>query len=188
MHWLAYQNYDQLFELLALIKSFGDQFHLISMVEPPILSLQELLHRPFYYRRLTKGSTFANKVEADAWWQMRIVSLEKCLEKTHLPGQDLRFNLELTDPIENFLDADSEWKGISGSYVVTLGPHSGAERGVDHALPTLKATVGAFTALWLGAQPASRLALNGGISAPLELLEGLEWSLRLPKPWPEWDF
>ena len=56
VRWLSYQTTEQLFELLALIKSFGDQFHVISLWESPELSLQDLLARPFYHRRLTVGS------------------------------------------------------------------------------------------------------------------------------------
>lgn len=188
VRWMAYQNSDQLFELLALIKSFGDQFHLISMAEPPNVSLQALLDRPFFFRRLTKGAALENKVEADAWWQMRICNVEKCLEKTHLPNDELRLNLVLEDPLENFLDEDSEWKGVSGEYVVSLGTYSGAEPGRDASLPTLKASVGAFTCLWLGAHSASRLATCDAFAAPPELVEKLDWVFRLPPPWPEWDF
>ncbi len=186
--WMAYQNDEQFFELLALIKSFGDQFHQISMSEPPHICLQDLLHRPFYHRRLTKNSPLASKVEADAWWQMRICDIEKCLEKTHLAGADLRFNLKLEDPIEAFLDADSAWRGVAGDYQISLGPQSRAERGYDPGLPTLQASVGAFTRLWLGAHPARRLALSDRFAAAPELIEQLDWAFRLPIPWPEWEF
>jgi predicted acetyltransferase len=186
--WMAYQTDAQFFELMALIKSFGDQFHVISMTEPPDVALQDLLERPFYYRRLTKNSPLASKVEADAWWQMRICDLEKCLEKTNLPGTQLRFNLQLDDPIKGFLDAPSEWQGIGGQYVVSLGLPSQAECGFDAALPTLSASVGAFTRLWLGAHSARRLALSDAFSAPPELIEELDWAFRLPEPWPEWEF
>ncbi|MGY8826197.1 MAG: hypothetical protein ACKVJG_20060 [Candidatus Latescibacterota bacterium] len=52
VRWIAYQTDEQFFELLALIKGFGDQFHQISMSEPPHIALQDLLHLPFYHRRL----------------------------------------------------------------------------------------------------------------------------------------
>lgn len=186
--WMAYHTDEQFFELLALIKSFGDQFHQVSMTEPPHLALQDLLHRPFYQRRLTKNAPYAAKVEADAWWQMRICHVEECLSKTHLPDTDLRFNLELTDPIADFLAEDATWRGVAGTYRVALGPQCDARIGPDPALPTLTASVGAFTRLWIGAHPARRLALSDDFSAPAELLEGLDWAFRLPQPWTEWDF
>ncbi len=33
--WQSYQNYDQFLELLALLKSFGEQIHLVTMSDPP---------------------------------------------------------------------------------------------------------------------------------------------------------
>ena len=186
--WMAYQTDEQFFELLALIKSFGDQFHQISMTEPPHLALQDLLHRPFYQRRLTKNARLASKVEADAWWQMRICNVEECLAKTHLPGVDLSFNLELIDPIVDFLADDAPWQGVAGSYRLTLGPQSTAEPGHDPDLPTLTASVSAFTRMWIGAHPARRLVLSDHFAAPPELIEQLDWAFRLPQPWTEWEF
>ena len=63
---LIYQTWDQCFELLALLKSFGDQFHVVAMTEPPDLWLQDWLERPFFHRNLTKGSQYASKIAADA--------------------------------------------------------------------------------------------------------------------------
>ena len=72
--------------------------------------------------------------------------------------------------------------------MVTLGPASGAEPGLDPALPTLTASVGAFTRMWLGVRPASGLAVTDDLAGPPELLEALDWALRLPQPKPDWDF
>jgi hypothetical protein len=72
--------------------------------------------------------------------------------------------------------------------VVTLGPSSGAEPGQDAALPTLSASVGAFTRLWMGVRPATSLAITDDLSGPRALLENLDWLLRLPAPKPDWDF
>ena len=44
----------------------------------------------------------------------------QCLEQTHLPKADLRFNVELTDPVTAFLDDESDWKGVAGEYVVSI--------------------------------------------------------------------
>ncbi|MFT5377223.1 MAG: putative acetyltransferase, partial [Candidatus Latescibacterota bacterium] len=182
VRWMAYQTDEQFFELLALIKSFGDQFHQISMSEPPHIALQDLLHRPFYHRRLTKNSPLAAKVDADARWQMRICDVVQCLAKMHLAGAELSFNLKLEDPIEAFLEADSPWRGVGGDYRVSLGPQSMAEIGSDPALPTLEASVGAFTRLWSGAHPARRLALSDHFVAKPQLIEQLDWALPPASP------
>ena len=119
---------------------------------------------------------------------MRICDLEKCLEKTKLPAAELRLNILLEDPIEQFLDENCEWRGISGAYVATLGRSSGAERGRDDSLPTLTASVGAFTRLWLGVRSASSLQITDQLLGPADLLAALDELFRLPQPWPGWDF
>ena len=100
----------------------------------------------------------------------------------------MRFNLALHDPIERFLDEGAPWRGISGDYVVALGPHSGAELGRDETLPTLTCSVGAFTRLWLGVRPATGLAVTDELEGPEELLRELDGVLRLPEPKLDWDF
>jgi hypothetical protein len=100
----------------------------------------------------------------------------------------VRFNLTLSDPIKQFLDDKARWRGISGDYVVTLGSSSGAEPGRDRKLPNLRASVGAFTRLWLGVRPATGLAMTDEISGRAELLERLDNALRVPEPKPDWDF
>jgi len=54
-------------------------------------------------------------------------------------------------------------------------------------LPTLEATVNAFTRLWLGVQPASGLAITDDIAGPPELLAALDRRLRLPAPHMDWN-
>ena len=46
---------------------------------------------------------------------------------------------------ENYLEHDAPLRGISGNYIVTLGPRSHAENGHDSSLPVLEASVGAFS-------------------------------------------
>ncbi len=185
---LTYQTWDQCFELLALLKSFGDQFHLVTMTEPPDLWLQDWLERPFFHRNLTKGSQYASKVTADAWWQMRILDLPGCLVQTHLQGEPLHLNIVLEDPIEHFLDETTPWRGVGGQYMATIGPQSGAKPGFDPNLPTLNSSVAAFTRLWLGARPAASLAVAGALQGPQKMIDRLDELFRLPRPWPEWDF
>lgn len=186
--WLVYQDYGQLLELLALIKSYEDQVHLVSMIEPPGIQIQDFLDKPFHYRAISEKSKFQNYMYATAWWQMRICNLEKCLKQTHLSGEDIKFNLILNDPIENFLDEDIEWKGLSGKYIVTLGENSRAEEGFDTNLPVLKSSVGAFTRMWLGVLPASGLAVSDELVADDDLLRKLDRLIRLPNPKIDWEF
>lgn len=184
--WISYQNREQFLELMALLKSLGDQVHAVEMVEPPAIQLQDLIHQPMKNINISKNSKYKSKNSACAYWQLRINDLNGCLNATHLP-ESITFNLILNDPIENFLD-DEEWSGIGGKYVVDLGPFSYAEKGYDDSLPTLTASVGAFSRLWLGVLPATGLAMTDELSGPQELLKELDRVLRLPAPRPDWNF
>ena len=182
VYMMAYQDHDQLMELLALMKSLGDQIRLFQIVEPPDVQLQDLIRQPFRARIVSEKGPFNTLIRGDGYWQARICDLEACMAKTHLHGPATRFNLSLSDPIEKYLDAGASWRGLSGEYVVTLGPESQAEPGADPALPTLAASVGAFTRLWLGVRPATGLAVTDDLSGPPELLSALDRTLRLPVP------
>jgi hypothetical protein len=186
--WMSFQTPDQFLELLSLVRNLGDQVRLVRVREPQGIQLQDLIEQPFRQRQVSEKSKFESRMRALAYWQMRICDLPGCLEHAHLRGDEVCFNLTLTDPIERFLDASTPWRGIAGDYVVTLGPASGAELGADVSLPTLTASVGAFTRLWLGVRPAIGLAVTDDLSGPPELLERLDWALRLPDPKPDWDF
>lgn len=183
----AYQTTDQLFELLALIKSLGDQVSLFTMEEPPHIQLQDLLKAPFRNRRSTHGGDHAARHETFAYWQARILDLPKCLAKTHLDADEVRFNLRLTDPIAKHLEG-RQWRGVAGEYAVTLGAQSSARSGEFPGAPTLEASVGAFTRLWLGVRDASSLALTDDLIAEPELLAELDRTLRLPTPCFGWNF
>jgi hypothetical protein len=187
VNWMTYQSYEQLIELLMLIRNLGDQVHLIQMQEPAGIQLQDLIKQPFKHRQITAKSKFETNMRASAYWQVRICDLAMCLAATHLAGESVRFNLELDDPIQRYL-ADAPWQGVSGDYTITLGPSSHAKRGTDASLPTLKASVGAFTRLWLGVLPASGLSVTDDLSGPCGLLQQLDRLLRLPKPSFGWDF
>jgi predicted acetyltransferase len=187
--WIcAYRSYDQFIELLALLKSFGEQVHLISLEEPPNIHFQDFLEKPFKQRAISEKSKYENKMRSAAWVQWRILNLQKCLRKTHLKNGEVSFNLKLHDPIERFLDNDAPWKGISGEYTITLGKNSSARKGLAKKLPVMEAEVGAFTRLWLGCLSASSLAVSDKLSAPKTLLEKLDNLLRLPPPRPDWPF
>ena len=188
VRWMAFQTPEQFLELMTLIKNLGDQVRLVRLREPQGIQLQDLLRQPFKHRQITEKSKFEHRMSATAYWQLRILNLEGCLARTHLSGDEVRFNLRLDDPIERFLDESAPWRGLTGEYVVTLGPSSGAEPGRDEALPTLTASVGTFSRLWLGVRPATGLAVTDELSGPQELLERLDRALCLPEPKWDWDF
>ena len=185
---LVYHTREQLLELLALLKSMGDQVQLVTMQEPPGVQLQDLVTQPFKGRRATRGSRFAQGMRADAYWQLRMCDVPNCLARTRLWGESVLFNLQLTDPITDMVGEDAPWCGVAGDYVVALGPSSGAERGYDDSLPTLHASVGAFTRLWFGVRLATGLAVTDALDGPEELLQQLDRVLCLPGPKLDWDF
>ncbi len=185
---LAFQNGEQFLELLALLKTLGDQVRMVKMHEPAGIQMQDFLAQPFRFRQLTEKSNYVNVNKATSYWQLRICDLAGCLKQTHLAGKPVRFNLNLRDPIADLLDDDAPWRGIGADYVVTLGAESDAKLGQDFSLPTLTASVGAFSRLWMGALPATGLAISDELEGPTELLADLERLLRLPEPKSDWDF
>ena len=187
VNYIAYGNRAQFLELMGVIKSFGDQVRMVRMREPAHIQIQDLLHHPFRSRIVSQKSDFATGNDATAYWQVRICDLQTCLTATHLAGAPLRFNLVLSDPITHYLDGDAPWQGVAGEYVITLGPESAAQPGSEVELPTLTASTGAFTRLWLGVRPASGLAITDDLRGPDDLLAALDRTLRLPAPHLEWD-
>jgi len=187
--WMAYQNYAQFLELLALLKSLGDQIMLIRMIEPPEIYIQDFLSKPFYYRELSKNSEYRNQNKSFAFWQIRILDIFQCIKVTELPIKELSFNLKLKDPISTFLDKSSKWQGISGNYIITLGPNSHCKKGNNPNLDTLETTVNGFTRMWAGVLPASSLQLSEQFNANEALFILLDNAFAsLPKPHPDWDF
>ncbi len=184
----AYQTGDQLLELLSLVKSLGDQVHQIGTLEFGDIQVQDLLKQPFRTKRTTRKGQFEQSTNATAYWQMRMLDIHSCLSKTHLNTPQIRFNLALTDPVANILDEGSNWRGLSGDYVITLGPESSAQNGREDSLPTLNATVNAFSRMWFGVRPATSLAITDALHGDNLLLKSLDESLRLPKPHLGWDF
>jgi len=186
--WMVYRDWDQFMELLALLKALGDQVHTIRIGEPPMLQLQDLLRKPFKTERTRRRSEHEAGIDAAAWWQIRICDLHACIEAVHLRGTTLRFVLELEDPIESKLGDRAGWRGLGGVYTVTLGAESGVEAGGAAGLPAMRATVNAFSRLWLGVRPATGLAVTDDLDASPELLVKLDDALRLPMPQIDWNF
>ena len=188
LHWLAFRTTEQFLELMGLIKSLADQVRLVRLREPAGIQLQDLLDRPFKHQEITERSKFENRISSYAFWQLRICDLPACLARTHLPWGQVRFNLRLTDPAAGLLDEHVPWRGIGGEYMVTLGGQSSCEPGTDPSLPTLSASVNAFSRLWFGVRPATGIAATDQFAGPPSLLEELDHVVRLPQPRPDWDF
>ena len=188
VYWLIYRNRAEFLELMALLKSLGDQVHAVSIREPSGIQLQDLVEQPFKQGRITERSDFHARSWSACWWQLRILDLGGCLARTRLDGGPLRFNLALSDPIARYLDDDAPWRGLGGDYVVTLGDPSSAEPGHDAQLLTLRTTVNAFSRLWLGVRPATTLTYSDRLDGPPELLAALDRILRLPAPVRDWEF
>ncbi len=184
----AYQTNEQLMELLALIKSLGDQVSSFTTLEWGEFQFQDIVEQPFRNRRSSKGGKHEQLKQSIAYWQLRILDLEACLAKTHLRGDSVRFNLELSDPVNEILAGEKGWTGIAGDYVITLGEESSAKSGTEKNLPTLKASVNAFSRMWFGARPASNIAITGELEADESLIRDLDDVLRLPRPHFGWDF
>ena len=185
--WLAFENDDQLVELLGVIRNLGDQVRLVKLIEPARLQLQDVLRTPFRSRVATRRSDLEATMIAMAFWQARILDLERAVASSSTV-EPITFGLRLIDPIERYLPAEARWRGIGGEWTVRLGPESRVERGLDGSLPVLEASVGAFTRLWLGVRPASSLAITDRLAGSPALIDALDDAIRLPPPQVEWMF
>jgi GNAT superfamily N-acetyltransferase len=188
VEWATYRSREELLELLALIKGLADQIHTVRMREPGGIQFQDLLRRPFRSQRVTTGSKNPHQMTASAHHQVRILDIAACLARSRVEGDSTRFNLVLSDPIEAHLPSTSGWRGVGGEYTVALGRSPSVDRKLTDGLPTLRASVGAFSRLWLGVRPASGLAWTDDLSGPAELLSDLDRAFRLPAPTTDWDF
>ncbi len=184
--WLAYEDTDQLLELLALLHNLSDQVHHVELQEPPQIQIQDLLEWPFRHRSHSRRAQHEHRMSSDAGSQARMLDLLACIAAVRA-RRELAFNLRLDDPVARYLPPDG-WQGVAGEYVVRLGAASRAERGSDPALPVLSAGVGAFTRLWLGVRPAASLAVTDDLKGPPELLAALDAALALPVPHFDWLF
>ncbi len=187
VEWMAYRTRDQFLELLQLIRSLGDQVHSVRMDEPPQVQMQDFLRQPFKMRQITKSSAHENRMSAGAYWQARILDLNRCIRSVRA-AIPVRFNLVLTDPLTSLVPEDANWRGIGGQYTITLGQASSLEPGPSEELPIVHASVNAFTRFWLGVRSATELSWSDDLEAPPELLHTLDAAVRLPSPHPDWQF
>ena len=187
VQWFVHDTIDQLLELLAVIASWRDQVHGVRMPAPVGLVLNDVIDAPFRHWRVTEGGAFDRKPQSYAWWQARMCDVPACMAAARIDGPAIRFQLSLADPIAPYLPDDAPWRGVQGDYVVTLGPASRAERGRDASLPMLRASVGAFTRVWIGTAPASTVAAGDALDGDRDLLDELDHRWRVPVPHIDWD-
>ena len=138
--WMVYRSYDELVELLSLIRNLGDQVYTFRIREPWGIQIQDLISRPLRTREASEGSKFETRMEAISYKQARLLELERPLAALKVPGERLRFNLTLTDPIVEFLPENTAWRGLGGDWTVELDENgSSAVSGHAAGLPLMAA-------------------------------------------------
>lgn len=175
----AWRDRTQLLELLGALRSLGDQVRTIVIPEPAQAQLRVLIERPGRLGLTRTAGEHRYEVKAAAWWQARILDLPSCITALSAVGE-LHCNLHLADPLGI--------ETVAGEWVLHLGQESSAIRGRDEDLPTLTASVNAFTRLWLGVRPATTLATTDHLEGSPELLAALDDGIRLPRPDVQTDF
>ncbi|MFO7815418.1 MAG: GNAT family N-acetyltransferase [Halanaerobiales bacterium] len=189
IRWMVFNNKEQFFELMNLLRNLGDQVHLIKLWEPAGIQFQNFIEKPYRDSHVTKNSKFEVTNKAIAYWQARILNLKDCINKTTFPNNKLEFNIKLKDPIEKYLDANSPWQGLSGEYTISFGRTSGITNGLSPGLPILKTDINTFTRMWLGIVRPSLLPYTNYFKAPEKLIQKLDnLFITIPKPNIDWDF
>ncbi len=188
IEWFVYHTPEQFRELMSIMRSFGDQVRAVRMREPAGVLIQDVMEQPFKQAQISAKGDFSAGISTRAAFQYRICNVPACVAALRLPGTVLKFNLELSDPIEKYLHGREGWNGVAGSYVVQLGEICSAEPGTEPGLPTLKTGVGPFTRLWMGVRPSTGLAHTEHLEATPGLLAELDNAIRLPVPVNDWDY
>jgi predicted acetyltransferase len=191
----AYQSPRQCLELLRLIQEWGDQLDLVRFCEPVWLQAQDIMVDPGREHRRTTGGRFAVRIEADAWWQMRIVDLPACIRAMAATNNPMSIVAEIDDPIsDHLLDSGygGSWGGLTGRWRFEFGAHNSARRPTetegDDAVD-LHTSIAALSQWWLGARSATTLSAMDRFDADpyiIDRLDGL--TAHLPTPQPGWDF
>jgi ribosomal protein S18 acetylase RimI-like enzyme len=116
--WVAYQDGDQLLELLGLIRSLGTQLHEVTLdLEPAGIQLQDVLDHPIRDTD-SRNERRRGSHRSLAWWQLRILDLEACVAARSWLGEVVDFDLTLTDPLS---DRALAWPGLAGEHTISVG-------------------------------------------------------------------
>jgi len=192
VEWLVWNTNEQLLELFGLLASFGDQIWSAVIPQPRGVQFQDLITRPLKRRptatSFSEGGVRRSGILAFTSWQFRIMDLERCVSAVKIRGGEVKFNLRLTDPLGDYAGAAAGWRSLGGDWTITFGRRSAATRGFSADLPTLTASVGAFSRLWGGGISARGLAITDDFSAADELLDALDDAIDLPELHREWGF
>ena len=186
---MAYQSVEQLFDLLALIRSLGDQVHQVKLSEPAEIQLQDLIRQPFRGQRLTEGAADEQGQNADAYWQMRLLDVPQgvggpqqrdgaCVSTWRLPTRSL-ITCAATTP-------GRVWPATIWCRSRRMARRRGPV--VMPRCPLCRRRWARFTRLWLGVRPATVLARTDALSADADLLTALDAAIHLPSPVTGWDY
>ena len=190
IQFCSYETGDQLLELLRLLHELGDQVHSVEMMEPSHLQLHPLIETPNRQRSRSRRSAHETTTRAATWWQLRVLDVASVISARTWVGPPVEFDLVVQDPVDAMIDDagdDLEWSGTGGSYRIRVATESSGERIIQAGSgnrPVLRCSIGSFSRLWFGVQPATSLALTSEIDAPRSLLDQLDAALLLPRPQP----
>ena len=188
VHFMAYENWDQFLQLMGILKSLEEQVRTVKMKEPAFIQLQDFIEKPFQLQTITQKSKYESKMSSEAYQQLRICNLEKCIEAVQFNGVELSFNLELSDPINDFLEDSEKRNECQGKFIVKIGKTSSVKRGVVNKLPSVKCTINAFTRLWIGILPSETINLVEEIEIDEELKGKLTKTFYNPDVRSNWDY
>lgn len=188
VHFMAYKNWNQFLQLMGILKSLEEQVRTVRMKEPAFIQLQDFIEKPFQLQTITSKSKYESKMKSIAYQQLRICNLEKCIEAVHYDGPEFSFNLQLSDPINKFLDDSKKKNQCQGKFTVTIGKNSSIKRNFENSLPVVNATINAFTRLWIGLLPAETIGLVEKIEIENDLKIKLTKAFYNPDVRSDWDY
>ena len=189
----AYATQTQCLELLRMVQEWGDQVDLVRFTEPRWMQAQDLIVHPGHEFRRTGGSKAESRIDADAWWQLRILDLQTCIRAMRPSDEAFSVSVQVSDPIDRHLrdgGYEGSWTSLEGTWNLRFGETNRAERieGIAPGDADVVTSVGALSRWWFGVVPASTLAVLGEIEADPDVLTSLDrLTAHLPKPQIGWD-
>lgn len=180
----AWRTQRELLELLGVLRSLSDQVHWMVVPEPWCLQLQTLTDKPGRQHSRTRGSEHHYRVDADAWWQARILDVPGAFAAVR-SRRAARLRVTVTDPLAERVGYDR----VAGDWSVELGPDGSRATRADHGgEPDATCSVNTLTRLWLGVRSPSAVLLGDRVEVPQDLADVLDDALLLPRPDPGHDF